>query len=143
MALQPHKTVLALDVGERRIGVASASLIAKLPSALTTIDRQDDVIQDIVKLISDQQAVAVVIGLPRGLSGQETKQTTLVRAFARDLQQATDIRIFLQDEALTSKQAETELKQRRVRYNKEAVDALAAVYILSDWLGENREFSGE
>ncbi len=140
MTLAPNKTILALDVGGRRIGVAIASLAAKLPSALTTIDNQPDVIATINDLIRDNQVEAVVIGLPRGLNSQETKQTGLVRAFAKDLKKATNVAIYLQDEALTSKQAEAELKQRGVRYNKGAIDALSAVYILNDWLAEQREF---
>ncbi len=140
MAPAQTDTVLALDVGSRRIGVAIASLISKLPSPLDTLPRDGHILQSISKLIDDNSAVAVVVGLPRGLSGQETAQTVLVRKFAKELAKLVKVPLYLQDEAVTSKQAERELAERGVRYNKGAIDALSAVYILDDWLAEHQEF---
>ncbi len=132
-------SILALDVGERRIGVASASLIARLPSPLNVLQNTPDVFEEIAKLAAEENAGALVIGLPRGLNGQETKQTEEVRQFAENLRQATKTPLYFQDEAVTSKQAEAELKQRKISYNKEAIDALSAVYILNDFLAEHKE----
>jgi len=133
--------ILALDVGERRIGVAIASLEARLPSPLLTIDRQKvgDVFVRIKELIAEHKVRAVVVGLPRGMSGQETAQTTSARQFASDLEAACGIEVSLQDEAATSILAEDELKAHGKNYEKGDIDKLAASYILQDWLDLSKE----
>lgn len=127
-------SVLALDVGERRIGVAIASRIAKLPRPLTTLQNSPSVWEDIRTIVKNEQADIIVVGLPRGLSGNDTKQTLEVRDFASKLADETGIPVELQDEALTSHQAEAELVSRKRGFDKGMVDALAATYILEDYL---------
>jgi len=129
---------LGLDVGERRIGVAMASVQSKLPAPLLTIDRQKnpkvfDAIADLVKLHNVQ---AIVLGLPRGMDGQETLQTESIRNFESELSKNCDVPIHLQDEAATSIVAEEELKLKGA-YEKGDIDKLAAAIILSDWLANN------
>lgn len=133
-----NSTVLALDVGERRIGVAIASTIARLPRPLTTLNRQADSLKAIQALITEHEVVELVVGLPRGLNGQETEQTKRSRQFSDELSRELHIPVHLQDEAVTSKQAEAEFQERKVPYNKEDVDALAAVYILDDFLSSHQ-----
>ena len=134
-----NKNLLALDVGSKRIGVALVSLITKLPKPLTTINTETDSIEQIKKLIAQEQISAIVIGLPRNLSGEDTGQTKTVRDYGQKVAEATNLPIFWQDEALTSQKAEEELRSKGVGYNKEHVDALAATYILNDFLSEHRE----
>jgi len=136
MAVTKH--VMALDVGERRIGVALASLDAQLPSPHGVIDPLE-VPAAVVRLIDTYNVTALIIGLPRGLEGQETAQTKAVRQFKDKLTETIDIPCYFQDEALTSIEAKTELEERKARYTKEAVDALAATFILRDWLSEQRK----
>jgi putative Holliday junction resolvase len=138
-----NKNLLALDVGSKRIGVASTSAVAKLPSPLTTIKNDEHSLDKIQKIIDQEEIGILVIGLPRNLSGGETEQTKRVQDFGRQIAQKTGLKIYWQDEALTSIQAETELKNRGVRYNKEHVDALAATYILNDFLSEHREVKAQ
>lgn len=127
--------VLGIDVGLRRVGVASASLIARLPSPLTTIDREKaDAIDEITRLVSTEGAETVVVGLPRGLDGQETGQTAITRQFAADLTAKLDVPVVMQDEAGTSVEAEARLKRRGQGYTKADIDAEAAVLILDDYL---------
>lgn len=129
-------SILALDVGERRIGVAMASLVARLPGPLTTLLNGADVLSQINKLVAEHQAQAIVVGLPRGLGGQETGQTTSARQFADKLKDRLDVPVYMQDEAVTSRQAEAELQARGKPYAKEDVDSLSATYILEDFLRE-------
>ena len=68
MAVADNKILLALDVGSKRIGVATASLTTKLPQPLKTIDNTDDVVGQIKQLVEQEQIAAIIIGLPRGLS---------------------------------------------------------------------------
>jgi putative Holliday junction resolvase len=135
-----HQTsnIVALDVGEKRIGVATASAAALLAHPYLTIKRTDQVMDDIIALLDEQRAMAVVIGRPRGLQGQNTAQTRLVEEFGHQLELHLKIPIYWQDEALTSKQAEAELEKRGKPYQKGDIDALAATYILEDFLHEHR-----
>ncbi len=125
--------ILALDVGSKRIGLALASGIARLARPLTTLDADGDVIDQLARIITDEKVEQLVVGLPRNLDGQETAQTASVRSFTSQLEQFK-LPIHLQDEALTSHKAEAELAARGKAYNKADVDALAATYILEDYL---------
>lgn len=138
--LNPDASVIALDVGERRIGVAIARLVSRLPQPQGVIMQSKDTLADIGRLVEAEAATALVVGLPRGLDGQETAQTKLAREFGAQLESTISIPLYFQDEALTSKLAQQELKDRGVEYNKEDVDALAATYILRDYLGQHPEF---
>ena len=129
--------VIALDVGSKRIGVASAGLVARIPQPLTTLLVDDgDPAGQILKVLTDEKAVDLVVGLPRGLDGQETDQTRAVQAFIAELEPKLSIPLHWQDEALTSHISEEELGKRKGGYQKADVDALAACYILDDFLKE-------
>ena len=125
--------ILALDVGSKRIGVALANSVARLPRPLTTLDAETDALGQLAALIATEAITTLVVGLPRGLEGQETPQTVAVRSFVDGLLQF-GLPIYFQDEALTSRKAEAELAARGKAYNKSDVDALAATYILEDFL---------
>ena len=129
-------SIVALDVGEQRIGVASASTIARIAHPLLTLTHTDDIQQQITELLRKEDAVALVVGLPRGLDGQETAQTGYVRAFIDALRPAVAVPVHFQDEAVTSRKAEAELIARKKPYVKGDIDALAAAYILEDYLNE-------
>lgn len=127
--------VLGFDVGERRIGVAVASMSARLPRPLTTIDRMEtDAFEKIIDLADEYKATHIIIGLPRGMSGQETEQTIFSRRFAEELKKRIKLPISLQDEAGTSLLAKEELDSKKKPYEKGDIDKLAATYILQDWL---------
>jgi putative holliday junction resolvase len=129
--------IIALDIGDKRIGVAAASMITGLPRPVTTIIRTPEVFEQLAILLKEQRAESVVIGLPRNLSGEDTPQTNVVRTFGAQLASKIDIPVYWTDEALTSQQAETELKARRRTYDKKDIDSLAACYILNDFLSNN------
>lgn len=130
------RVVIALDVGERRIGVAVARLEARLPKPLMTIDRQkeNDIFETLNGLVKTHEAGVVVVGLPRGMEGQETAQTLLAREFAAELAKSCSAKVYLQDEAATSILAEEDLKATGKPYDKGEIDKIAAYYILRDWL---------
>jgi len=128
--------IMALDVGDVRIGVAVANGIARLPQPLTTLTNGPEVNNQIAQLIRDQDVSRLVVGLPRGLNGQETEQTRKVRDFVEQLKQQLTVGVHLQDEAATSIQAEAELEHGKKPYTKAEIDARAAVIILDDFLRE-------
>jgi putative Holliday junction resolvase len=133
------KSILGLDVGDRRIGVAVASLAARLPRPLTTLIRDNGFFDALQAVIAAEHVETLVVGFPRGLSGQHTAQTAAIEAFTDELRQHCELPVHLQDESVTSKQAEAELEARGKAYTRPDIDALAATYILEDFLAEHRE----
>lgn len=128
-------SILALDVGSKRVGVAIARSGLRVPVALTTLDRENpDFWQQLVKITEENDTSLVVIGLPRGLDGQETAQTEYVRAFAKEFATYSALPTHWQDEALTSVKAEETLRQTGKTLPRGDIDALAACFILSDYL---------
>lgn len=131
-------SILGLDIGERRIGVSLANSIARFAGPYQTLANTDTILDDIRGIISKESVELVVVGLPRNLSGEDTDQTRYCRDFAAQLEPF--VPIVFQDEALTSRKAEAELKSRRKPYQKEDIDSLAATYILEDYLNTQRNF---
>jgi len=137
--MQRIGSLLALDFGAKRIGVALASAGARLPHPLVTLENGPDVFRQLQELVINEHVRAVVIGLPRGLDGQHTAQTMAVEAFAAELHPAIGIPLHWQDEAVTSRQAEEELRERGKPYARGDIDALSATYILEDYLRDHPE----
>lgn len=126
--------ILALDVGDKRIGVALASTEVKLANPLTTLENTPKIWGELAQLVEDHGVQMIVVGLPRSLDGNETAQTAKARTFMTELRANLGIPLHAQDEAVTSVKAEEELKSRHKPYEKSDVDALAATYILQDYL---------
>ncbi len=133
------RTILGLDIGARRIGLAVARQDIRIPQPLATLDASTSgtAVQQIARLATEHDAVAIVAGWPRGMAGQSTAQTKAVEVFVAQLRQELSVPVYLQDEALTSQKAEAELSARRKPFTKEDIDALAATYILEDYLRDH------
>lgn len=136
--LNQNKRILAFDVGERRIGVAAASTVARIASPVCTLQHSEQVLDELQSLIVRESADVLVVGLPRNMSGDETAQTQYCRDFAETLRQRFSLPVYEQDETLTSVQAEAELVRRGKPHSKADIDSLAAVYILEDFLQSTR-----
>ncbi|MBA2279204.1 Holliday junction resolvase RuvX [Candidatus Saccharibacteria bacterium] len=136
-----RNNVMALDVGARRIGVAVASTLSRLASPVEFIDlkKTPEAVYEIKKLIEKHKISTVVVGLPRGLDGQETAQTSTSRQFATYLSKNVSQPVVMQDEAGTSKEAVALLELRRKPYSKGDIDSEAAALILRDWLENSLE----
>jgi putative Holliday junction resolvase len=128
-----NTSVLALDYGDKRVGLALASLTAKIASPYTTLINDSNFYNNLKKIIEKESITAIIVGYPRGLDGQITDQTKKVDNFIESLK-LFRVKIISQDETLTSIKAENELQSRKKGFNKVEVDALAACYILEDWL---------
>lgn len=129
-------SILALDVGEKRIGLALASFVARIASPYDTVSNDQNIWQTLRDIIAKENITQLVVGLPRGLDGQSTGQTQYVETFAHTLAAEVGLPLHLEDEAVTSRQAEAELAARGKQFNRGDIDALAAVYILDDYLNE-------
>ncbi len=126
--------LLSLDIGEKRIGVALADMDAPFPAPLTTLEASEHLATEFAAILKKNYVTAVVIGLPRNQSGERTAQTDRVEQIAQLLNIPKEIPTYWQDESLTSVKAQEELERRKKPYAKAAVDALAATYILEDFI---------
>ena len=135
---------MGLDVGEKRIGVAISDATATLArpvgvlkaaglnaSAITMVS------DEIARLAAEDDPVSsIVVGLPRRLDGTPNDMTPRVERFAADLGTRTGLPVVLQDERLTSREAESRLavREKDWRVRKQRLDAAAAAVILQDYL---------
>ena len=125
-------SVVCLDVGEKRIGVAVGDLGMRIAVPYDTINVDGSELDMIANIISRESANKLVIGYPRNQSGEATAQTRFVEDFARKLKDL-DVEIIFQDESLTSVMAEQRLISYNRPYKKEDIDAQAAAIILQDF----------
>lgn len=129
--------ILALDIGEKRVGVAVAEEPVYLAHSLDTINTSE--LHSLVStLLKERDISIVVVGYPRNQSGQPTEQTKMAEKTIAQLKIPESIEVVWQDESLTSVKAEAELAERGKPYVKGDIDALAATYILEDYLRSNR-----
>lgn len=131
------KQLLALDVGEKRIGVALADPAIGIAIVYDTLEVDGTEVARIAQAVIEEKITTVVVGYPRNQSGEATQQTAFVEAFVAQLQDI-DVPIVFQDESLTSVRAEEMLNRQGKPYQKADIDALAACLILQDYLEQNR-----
>jgi len=135
---------VGLDVGERRIGIAVSDATGTLARPLGVlrlsgldVDAVDVVMTEIARLATEEDGLgAIVVGLPRRLDGTATHLTPRVEQFARQLAIKTALPVTLQDERLSSREAESRLalNDKNWRSRKARLDAAAAAVILQDYL---------
>jgi putative Holliday junction resolvase len=136
--------VLGIDYGARRVGLALSDVTGTLASPWRVIQRPASeaetlelLVREIIQLMADDDGLAaVIVGWPRRLNGSATHQTPIVESFARALGQRVGIPVVLQDERLSSREAESRLAlgERDWRRRKPRLDAAAAAIVLQDYL---------
>lgn len=131
-----NRNYLALDVGEKRIGVALADSAVRIAIAYDTIEVDGTEVEQIQKLLISEQIDTLVVGYPRNQSGEATAQTAFVEAFVERLG-TIESDVVYQDESLTSVRAEEILAARKKPFEKGEIDAIAASLILQDYLESN------
>jgi putative Holliday junction resolvase len=128
-------SVLAFDFGEKRIGVAVGDLELRIAHPLETIAAEDNASRfaQIAALIAEWRPVQFVVGLPMHADGTEHEVSRLARRFAHRLEGRFGVAVALVDERLTSKTAESRLREAGVRGDRieAALDAAAACEILA------------
>lgn len=141
------KRLLGLDLGAKRIGVALSDPLGVTAQGLTVLPRRGGVqdLQEIKTLVEKYQVEAVVIGLPRRLSGEVGPEAQAALDFAAALREYLSIPVHTWDEWLTTVQAERLLlsadlsrkKRRRV------IDKVAAAFMLENYLEAHRASENE
>lgn len=135
--------VLAVDFGERRIGLAmsdpSATIAQPLPTMIRRAGKRPPVAK-ILDIITTNEIDAVVVGLPLALSGEDTDWTREVRAFAQTLQTRSGVTVAMLDERMTSVQAERSVRElglkKSQREQKDRIDSAAAIILLQLYLNQ-------
>lgn len=135
--------IMALDVGDVRIGVAVSDLMGIIANPLETYTRKGDLAVDaqyIAQLAASHEVSLFVSGLPLGLNGQENDQTRKTREFIDALTKVTDIPVKYMDERFTTMSAERVLIAGNVRREnrKKVIDKVAATIILQNYLDSKR-----
>jgi putative Holliday junction resolvase len=129
-------TILGLDVGEKRIGVALAEGLIAIP--LTVIDRKGEEadMELLLTLARERGAERIVVGLPRSMNGSIGRQAEKIIDFSRALVQRVDIPVDTWDERLTTVAAERLLVDTGMKREKRKGkrDAMAAAIILQAYL---------
>ena len=132
-------SIVGIDYGRKRIGLAIADTESRIATPLTTIAGRNEVTRD-ARIVSDaSQAEAVeayVVGLPMNMDGTDSEQTRFTRRFASELGRLSGRPVHLQDERLSTYAASELLSEAGVsrQRRKEITDRIAAQQILQAWL---------
>jgi putative Holliday junction resolvase len=132
--------IVGIDFGLKRIGVAISDTSLSFAVPLGRVEREKDDAKTVKKLLDflkDYKDIEkFVIGLPIHLSGKESDMSLIVRKFASFLENETKIPIAFVDERLSSKTAESLLREREMKRKKQKdhVDTLSATLILQTYL---------
>ncbi len=130
--------VMALDIGDKRIGIALSDPMKIIASPFDTLKRVEikGDINKIVKMIEENDVETVVCGLPKKLDNTDSLQTVKAREFADALREKTAAKVVMTDERLTTVSAERVLLEADVSRGKrrEVIDKLAAAVILQSYL---------
>ena len=141
---------MALDYGERRIGVALSDPTRTIASPLTTLTRRAGKRPpwaEIGRLVGEHEVAELVVGLPLELAGGEGEWAAEVRSFGAELARRTGLPVHWVDERLSSVEAERAVRsmglKRSQREDKARIDSTAAALILRGYLDHGAHDSGE
>ena len=129
---------LAIDFGEKRVGLALSDptkIIAK-PFKTISYNNHDDLLNKISLIIEKENVEKIILGLPKGLKGQQTAQTKKVLEFYNLIKEKNDIQIVTEDERLSSVSAKKSLVLQNIKtgHNKALIDETAAAIFLQLYL---------
>ena len=134
--------ILGIDHGNVRVGLALSDplkIIAK-PYKTITYKNGNDLFRQLNGIITDECVEHIVVGFPKGMGGQTTKQTEIVTLFIQQLKEEIDLSVSLEDERLSSVSAEKALILQNVKtgHNKGRIDETAAAIVLQQYLDRSR-----
>ena len=133
---------MAIDYGERRLGLAISDPLKIIAKPFKTILHSDNqnLLDKIKMIIINEKIKGIILGLPLNMQGNKTKQTNLVIEFSDYLKENLDIPIMMQDERLSSVSAKKSLIKQKVKtgHNKARIDETAAAIFLQQYLDRKR-----
>lgn len=130
--------ILALDVGDKRIGLALSDPLKMIANPLETLFRTtlNKDMAHLIDIINQKEVELIVCGMPVSMMAKETEQTIKTKQFVEELSKRVDLPIKLIDERLTTSSAERVLIEGGVRREnrKQVIDKVAATIILQNYL---------
>ncbi len=134
---------IALDIGERRIGVAKTDALNITAQGLTTVTvrfNREKTVREVAELLEKEGADVLVVGLPRNMNGTEGPAAEGIRTFVEELMEHIDLPVEYVDERLTTVSAQRVLLEGDVsrKKRKGVVDMMAATIILQTWMDGKR-----
>ncbi len=130
--------ILALDLGTKRIGLAMSDELHITAQGLKTMDRigRRDDIEILRRLAVENGVTLILMGDPRHMSGDESRQSRYTQEFARELTYKTSLPVKFWDERWTSREAERALRGSGIANadRKPAIDRMSAVILLQSYL---------
>ncbi len=139
--------VLGIDLGTKRIGIAASDRSGTIASPLTVLQRsgsQGGDHRNIAKIVIEEEAVAIVVGLPLNMDGSEGKAAISARAEVERMATVVGVPVYVHDERLTTVAADRVMMEQNMnaQARRKVVDKWAAAVILQAWL-DSRESRGE
>lgn len=130
--------IMGIDYGDARTGVAISDLLCTIVGSTAVVNSHntEKAIADIVRMAKENSVGQIVVGLPRNMDGTEGPRAELCREFARQLAEATGLKVTMWDERRTTVEAHNILSQHNYhgKKRKNTVDAVAASLILEGYL---------
>lgn len=128
--------ILALDVGEKRIGVAATDDSGIIARPLFSVSVDHEILTNLGKVVDEEHPEKIILGIPRHQSGEEGMLAEQIREFAKVVEHEFNVQIDFEDESGTSIEAERRLSAQGLNPMeiKENVDAEAAAVILESYL---------
>lgn len=134
----PARRFLAVDVGGKRTGLALGDTVTRMamPVQVLHAPRGPALLEALARAVREHAPDAVVMGLPLNMDGSEGPAAAQARVFAAEVEARTGVAVHLQDERLTSFEADQRMARsgRTHGEKKELRDALAAAALLEDFL---------
>jgi putative Holliday junction resolvase len=127
--------ILAIDLGEKRVGLAITSPL-NIPRPLKTVKRKK-IFEEISAILKNYAIKTIVVGFPLNMDGTEGDKANEAREFAREIKERFKIPVYLQDERLTSYEAKEIIRETGKKIDKGVIDRMAAFIILKEYLNEN------
>lgn len=124
--------ILGIDVGDKRVGVAIASPIAKLPRPFMVLANDEAIFETLAQIIKTEKIQKIVVGLPRNQAGEETAQSQKARDFAGKLEDISNGEVVFADESLSSVRSEN-VPLPKGRSPNDPLDDIAACFILEEF----------
>lgn len=131
-------TILGIDWGKRRIGVAFSRGEIASPLEVLEVKSRERAVEKVAEICKEMEAKKVVLGVPLDSEGRETAQAKRVRDFGRKLSEKVNAKVIYWNEALSSREAMKKLIEagRGQKFRRE-LDAASAAVILQDYLDAN------
>lgn len=135
---------LALDLGDRRIGIALSDTTGAFARPLEVLKRSSRAADfaHIAVLVAQHEVAALVVGLPLNMNGSEGSQAAWARDYGAALAQAVERPVVLWDERLTTEEAASVMRAQGHRPDKTHIDAVAAAVILQSYLDHLKDKPG-